>query len=274
MNGEEYRVLKLQKPPYRILVTYEQAKYIIPYVIAKDKGTFPKPPAEHPRWKPFAVADRVWWELPKATVEEAREPRNLRIVAEILEKAKPWTEKWEKEWERKEKESKMFAKTLASRLMYPFEKERARRAGFESIEAYEKWREKAEREKNKFFMDFYVGEWDQQNLENAVKEALENPAVMPKACPDAIAFALMEYGYDFSDRKHHAGYQFVEEDPWTGKSFYILHPHPARPLWAVKNIPPEERDFPSHNYGVDRKIVESVLKRRGWVFGKHGWEKL
>jgi len=170
--------------------------------------------------------------------------------------------------EEREREKEFFVKTLAERLLYPYLKAEAERHGFKSIEAWERWKERVEREKNNF-KGFYVGEWDQNNIEKAVREAIENPEVMPEGCPDPIAFALMEYGYDFSKVRHHRGYAPVT---FGGETlFYMYSPHP-RTVKEAYALPYEERYFPSGNYIVDREIVKAILLRKGWSFGAKGWQ--
>lgn len=274
------RILKLKTPHdnvSKLYLIWEQAQYIGPYVEAKEdeKGLFPEPPAKHPQWKPSSVAWRIWDELEKTLPSEVPS-ENEATVAKLLAEAKPWVEKWEKVWVEREKESQMAGEMLARRLLYPLEKETAREAGFEKIEAYEKAREAEERRRNTFFMGFYVGEFDQDMLADEFKRALDEPEIMPKGTPDAIAWALVNYGYSYGPAekqfdKYHQAFQLVD-DPYTGKKFLLYTPTPRRPLWAIKNIPPEERDFPAHNYGIDRRIVESVLTRKGWTFGTKGWQ--
>lgn len=273
IEGEEPKVKIVEYPkPYcrRILldgkpygVTWEQCKYILPYWFHIKYGysLF----ASEPFW---SDASRMWRKLP---VIPCSKGKDREYIEKLYREAKKTIER---EVERRksreyEKEVEYAAKTMAERLMYPFLKAEAERHGFKTVKAYEKWKERVEREKNNF-KGFYVGEWDQNNIENAVRNAVEDPAVMPRGCPDPVAFALMDYGYDFSDVRHHKGYAPVT---YQGKVlFYMYPPYPSRTVREAYSLPYEDRLFPSHNYVVDREIVKAILLRRGWTFGVKGWQ--
>jgi len=257
----ERRVLNIKEEPYKLYLTWEEARYIIPYVMAKEAKTFPKPFGE-----PDEEASRTWSRLKVASESELESvtAEQKEYVKKLYEEAKRWLNEWHRYVESPEykREKEYFVKVFAERLIYPFEKWEAEKHGFKSIEKYKRWKEKVERERNSFY-GFYVGEWDQQNIVLAAKSAVEEPETYNWL--DPVDAALIDYGYDFARYQPNKAYQFI-----NGK--WVYTPFPRKPKAIVLGLPEEERDFPTHNYFIDRKIVEAVLQRYGWKFGVKGWQ--
>jgi len=164
-------------------------------------------------------------------------------------------------------EMQMRAKTIADQLFYPFEKAEAEEHGFSDVKAYEKWKEDKMRRDNDF-LGIFVGPGDQELITDWVENYYHELELHPEERPDidAVDTALVNYGYDFSNKQHHRGYRLMANGKWVYTSNMIYNKE------DVFKEPYEERSFPTNNYELDREVVMEVLKRKGFVFTPKGWK--
>ena len=169
----------------------------------------------------------------------------------------------------KYREFEMRAKMIGEQLIYPFHKWEAEEHGFTDVKEYLKWKEQQNRRENDF-LGVYVGPGDQELIDDWVEAYYQAEKEEPGTWRglDAVDSILVNYGYDFADKPHHRGYRLKPNGKWVYTSNMISNRE------EVFKEPYEDRSFSTNNYELDREIVVEVLKKRGFVFTKTGWQKL
>lgn len=218
--------------------------------------------------------DYIWWQILERELEKVflftvslrvfgRRVYNFNDLRKVVDKlynchVVPLTKK---------EEFEMRVKTIAGQLLYPFEEAEAQEHGFTDVKAYFKWKEQELRRQNSFF-DIFVSLGDQDLIVDWVIAYHSDLERYPEDKPslDDVDYVLVNYGYDFADKPYHRLYRYKESNrKWVYVSNMVNN------CEDVYKESAEERNFNTNCYELDRKIVQEVLTRSGFVFTKAGW---